>query len=224
MRTAFSLAATLTILALPAFADEDVRHPFTASLPHASVRRVVVDIPAGDITIRNGNGRTIEMSGEARRDFSESGDRATQQQMINDVSAVITVSGDEAVIERKFGPNSGGWASRSFRTEFRLEVSVPTDVDVELTTHYGDVSIEGEFGDVNVDLRAGEIHLRTPHDAVRDLTASVRVGEVHADFGDERINNEGVFPGSTHFHNSNGRRSHISLHTTAGEVHVMLTR
>lgn len=215
MRTAIALAAAAVVFALPAFADDDFRHPFNASIGRTGIRRVIVDIPAGEIDIRNSNGRTIAATGDVR---------GNRQSVVDDTNVVINVNGDEATIERTFGPNARSWNARTLHNEVRLRVEVPSDVDVELETKFGEVSVDGEFGDVRVDLRAGEIHLRTPHDAVRDLDASVRVGEVHADLGNERVSNEGVFPGATHFHNATGRRSHISVHTTAGEVHVTLTR
>ena len=211
MRTTIALA--LTLLAVPAFADH--YHAFQSSIPRTGVKRVVVDIPAGEIDIRNSDGRTIAISGEVRKE--------AEQRVVDDIGVTIRVDGDEATIERSFGPNASGWSVRNFNTEFRVRVDVPRDTDVELETHFGEVHIDGQFGDVEVDLRAGEIHVRTPHDAVRELNASVRVGEVHADLGDERVSNEGVFPGRTHYFNGNGR-SRINLHTTAGEVHVTLTR
>jgi hypothetical protein len=50
------------------------------------------------------------------------------------------------------------------------------------------------------------------------------VGEVHARLGDSSVNNEGVFPGRVRWENPSGGRGRISLHTTAGEIHVQLTR
>ena len=57
-----------------------------------------------------------------------------------------------------------------------------------------------------------------------DLEASVRVGEVHAHLGDSDVTNEGVFPGTVRWTNPSGGRGRIYLHTTAGEIHVRLTR
>ncbi len=224
MRNMFRLAAAMMMIAgSPALADESVRHPFHASVPRGAVRRVVIDIPAGEIELHNSDGATIAISGDVRRSFDGYRQRDRQQAMVDDSAAVITINGSEAVIERQYGPNAGSWTARSFHSAFHVRVDVPRGTDVEIGTHYGEVSIDGEFGDLDADLRAGEIHLRTPRSAVRDLNASVRLGEVHADFAGESVNNEGVFPGATHFHNTTGK-SHINLHTTAGEVHVTLTR
>jgi hypothetical protein len=95
-------------------------------------------------------------------------------------------------------------------------------VEVAFETRYGDVDIDGLLGGVLVDLRAGEIHAAFPREMVRDLTASVRVGEVHASVGDRRIDNEGVFPRAAKWTNPAGGRASVNLHTTAGEVHVTL--
>lgn len=191
MRNALSVAALLFVVALPASADKEVRHAFQSSIPGANVRHVVVDIPAAEVDLRNGTGRAIAMSGEVHREFIGDGrDIPKQQAIVDDISAVIRLNGTEAVIERKFGPAAGSWAAHNLRNNFRIRIEVPAGMDVEFETRYGEVRMEGEFGDIDVDLRAGEIHLRTPHDAVKDLNASVRVGEVHADFADERVNNE----------------------------------
>jgi hypothetical protein len=223
MRTALGLTLAAGLLAFPALADDEVRHAFSASVPRGAVRRVVIDIPAGEVDIRNGDASTISISGEARRSFDGYRYRSRQQDVVDDITAVIRVAGDEAVIERRYGPNAGSWSARSFHTNFKVRVEVPRGTDVEVGTRYGELNVDGEFGDLDIDLRAGEAHVRTPRASVRDLQASVRVGEVHADLGEERVTNEGLFPGSTKYYNSNGR-SRIRVHATAGEVHVTLTR
>lgn len=222
MRLISALAA-LSLLATAALADQEVRHPFSQSVRRGSIRRVVVDIPAGEIDIRNGASDTVAVSGEVRRSYDGYSLRNRQQAMVDDISVRLTVNGDEAVVERRFGPNAGSWSARSWHTGFRVRLELPSGTDVDLGTRYGEVHLDGDFGNVDVDLRAGEIHLRMPRSAVRSLNASVRVGEVHADLGDERVNNEGIFPGSTHFYNAAGRAV-VNLHTTAGEVHVTLMR
>jgi len=208
MRSAM-FAAVVAMVALPALADRSF-HPIRDSVPAAGIRRVIVDVPAGAVRVRNGDAKTITISGEV-------------ESPSDDVTAVIRIDGDQATVERRYGPNGGSWASRTFRTQFTIRLDVPRGTSIEFTTHYGELHLDGDFGDLFASLRAGEIHLTTPRAAVRDLHASVRVGEVHADFGDERVNNEGVFPGSTDFHNDSGH-SRIDLHATAGEVHVTLTR
>jgi len=220
MRTLLTAAALLA-LAAPAFADATVVHSFSSALPRGAIRRVIVDIPAGEITIRNGAADRIRLSGSVEREYDDYRSRQEAQRVVDDAAAEIFVHGDEALIRRTFGPNAKGWRVRN--SGLRLTVEVPRGIDVDIETRYGDLTIEGDFGDIDADLRAGEIHMRMPRASVRDLTASVRVGEVHADFGDQREDREGLFPGSTHFFNAGGR-SRVNVHTTFGELHITLTR
>ncbi|HJT18003.1 MAG TPA: hypothetical protein VJ853_11465, partial [Thermoanaerobaculia bacterium] len=182
-----------------------------ASVRRGNVRRVIVDIPAGEISVRNGSSDRISVAGDVRRDDND--------EDVKNLNVAIATDGEDAII-RKTGASDWGWR---VHTSYHLDINVPRGTSVELETKYGEITIEGEFGNIDVDLRAGEIHLRTPRAAVRELDASARIGEVHTDFGDDREDHEGILPGTTHFINANGR-SRISLHTTVGELHVTLTR
>ena len=218
MRRAF--VAAVSLLAASA-ASADVAHPVSASVPRAHIRRVIVDIPSGEINVRNGASDRIRVSGEVRRNSDE--DRARNQRIVNDIDVEIFVDSEDALIRRKFGPEAGGWRGHTLKTNYHLTIEVPRGLGVSLETKYGEVTLEGEFGNIDADLRAGEIHLRTPRASVKELNASVRIGEVHTDFGEDREDHEGILPGTTHFINANGR-SRINVHTTVGELHVTLTR
>jgi len=217
------LLAAVALAATAALADDEVTHAVSAAIPKHSVRRVIVDIPAGEIIVHNGSADRITVSGDVRRNFDGSNERAREQRVVNDVGVEIFVDNDDALIRRKFGPSADSWRARSWHTNYRLTIEVPRGVGVDLETKYGEVTLEGDFGNVNADLRAGEIHLRTPRASVHELNASVRVGEVHTDFGEDREDHEGILPGTTHFINANGR-SRINVHTTFGELHVTLTK
>ena len=221
MRNVF--AAALLLSASIALADDQVTHTFSASASRGGASRVVIDVPAGDVKIRNGAGSVIRATGFVRRSYDGNNERNKQQRIANDITVGIDVHGDEAVISRKYGPNATSWSSKSWHTTYDMSVEVPRGVDLDVRTKYGDVTLEGEFGNVDVDLTAGEIHLTVPRSAVRELYASVRVGEVHTDTGDLHEDHEGLFPGRTRFYNAAGR-STINVHTTFGEVHVTLTK
>ena len=216
-------AAALVLVAAGAAADEEVTHTFSASVPRAGIRRVVIDIPAGEVKVRNGAPGSIAVSGEVTRGYDGWRRRAKEQHIADDISAEIHVHGDEAVVRRRYGPSAQSWSARSFHSGFDVRVDVPPGVDIVLETKYGEVDIDGTFGNIECDLRAGEIHVRTPRANVRDLRASVRVGEVHADTGEESVEKEGLFPGSMTWVNAAGK-SDMYVHTTFGEVHVTLTR
>jgi len=223
MRIHLALAAAAALVATGAAADDEVTHRFSSSVPRAGIRRVVIDIPAGEVKVRNSSGDAVSVSGEITRSYDGWRRRAKEQRIADDIGAEIYVHGDEAVVRRHYGPNAHSWSARSFHSGFELRVEVPRGVDVILETKYGEVDIDGSFGNVECDLRAGEIHVRTPRANIHDLRASVRVGEVHANTGDESIEKEGLFPGSMTWVNAAGKND-LRVHTTFGEVHVTLTR
>ena len=218
MRTALIAAAAL-LAAGSALATDYVTHNFSSTAPLGAVRRIVIDVPAGDVHLRNGAAGRINVTGSVKRDYDD--DREKQQRVVDDISVELYTSPTEAVVRRKLGPNAHGWSARN-NSDYRVTVEVPPGVDVAFETAFGDVDIDGLFGSVTVDLRAGEIHAAFPREMVKDLTASVRVGEVHASVGDRRIDNEGVFPRAAKWTNPSGGRASVKLHTTAGEVHVTL--
>jgi hypothetical protein len=222
MRTALLVSAAV-LAAGVAFADEEVSHPFSASISRSGIKRVIVDIPAGEVRLRNSTSDRIAISGQSRREYDGYRERAKEQRIVDDIGAEIFTNSGEALIRRSYGPNAQSWSARSWHSNYRITVEVPKGMDVDIETRYGELSLEGDFGNINVDLRAGEIHMRVPRASVRELNASVRIGEVHTDFGVDREDHEGVLPGSTHFINAGGR-SRINLHTTVGELHVTLTR
>lgn len=220
---AFILAAASSVLLRgAALADQVVTHPFSASAARGAVRRVVVDIPAGEVTVRNGAADRIAVSGEIRRGYDGWRERDKQQAIADDVGVEVVVSGDRAVVRRKFGPKAQGWSAQSHHSGVQAVVEVPVGTDVDVATRYGDVTFDGSFGDVNTDLRAGEIHLSMPRASVRQLSATVRIGEVHTNLGHQTEDHEGVFPGGTRWTNRDGGRSHVNVHTTFGSVNVTL--
>lgn len=224
MRIPLAVAAlALALAAAGALAADEVTHSFSSSVPRGHIRRVVIDIPAGEVKLRNGPAGTIAVSGEVRRSYDGRRERPKEQRVADDISAEIYVHSDEAVVRRRYGSNAQSWSARSFHSGFDVKVEVPPGVDVSIETRYGEVDIDGTFGNVECDLRAGEIHVRTPRANVRDLSASVRVGEAHANLGDQSIQKEGLFAGGIEWNNASGK-SDVRVHTTFGEVHVTLTK
>jgi hypothetical protein len=214
-------ATVLTLASIPALADRQVTHPFASATPAAHVRHLVIDIGAGGIRVINSRSAEIRVSGLSRRDFDGWSRHDENQRIVDDVSVEAYVNEGEAVVRRHFGANAQSWRSRKFTT-VELTVEVPRGVSVSFETAAGEIHMDGSFGDVDIDLRAGEVHFTTPRADVRELSASVRVGEVHAELGHQTVVREGLFPGRTHFENPAGH-STVNVHVTAGEVHVRLT-
>jgi hypothetical protein len=221
-RLTLVFAMAIGALAPAALADQEVTHPFETAAPLHGLRRIVVDIPAGEFHIRNGANDAVALHGAVRRSYDGYRRREENQRVVDDITAEVVTKGDQVVIRRRFGPNATGWSARN-RSEFDVTIEVPSGVDLDVETHFGEVHLEGAFGNVDVDMNAGEIHMTTPRANVRELAASCRVGEVHANLGDKIVDREGLFPGTTHFSNPNGGKGDVRLHVTAGEVHVTLT-
>jgi hypothetical protein len=221
-RLTLGLALAAGALATAALADSEATHSFDTATPLKGVRRVVLDIPAGEFRIRNGAGNAVGLHGRVRRSYDGYRRQDDNQRIVDDITPEVVISGDKAVIRRRFGPNARGWSARN-KSVFDMTIELPAGVDVEVQTRFGEISIEGAFGDVDVDMNAGEIHMTTPRASVRALAASCRVGEVHANLGDHTITSEGLFPRATRFKNPNGGHGDVHLHVTAGEVHVELT-
>ncbi|HYC88890.1 MAG TPA: hypothetical protein VEO54_06735 [Thermoanaerobaculia bacterium] len=221
MRHALLLSAAL-LAAVPAAADRDVEHRFQSLVPRGRVQRVLIDIPAGSFTIRNGAAGHIGVSGVASRDYDGARERAWAQKVVDDTSVEVYISGNEAVVRRKFGRNADSWRAQKF-TGIDLRLDLPPGVDVEFETTAGEVDVAGDFGDVTVDLRAGEVDVKLPRAKVRELNASCRVGEVRTNLGTEIVSKEGLFPGRTHYFNAKGK-THVNVHVTAGEVDITLVQ
>src|SRR5438067_1777182 len=187
-------AAALLFAATSAFADRHVVHKFDSTAPAAGVRRVVIEIPAGEVTIRNGSAKELRIFGHVEREYDGWRRAEENQKIVDDISAEIRVSNEEAVVRRRFGPNAHGWRG-SHSNEFHI----------------------------TIELRAGEINLRTPRANVRELNASCRVGEVRTNLGHEIIEREGIFPRTTHWSKETGS-SRLDVHVTAGEVNITLTQ
>jgi hypothetical protein len=220
MRKALLLAALLGAAAT--VAADDVEHKFQSVVPRGQVQRILIDIPAGTFTIRNGSADRLSLSGIASRDYDGQRERIWAQKVVDDTSVEIYVSGAQAILRRRFGRNADSWRAQKF-TGIDLHLDVPPGVDLQFKTTAGEIDVAGDFGDVAADLRAGEVKVRVPRAKVRELNASCRVGEVRANVGTEIITKEGLFPGRTHYFNPKGK-THVNVHVTAGEVDVMLTQ
>ena len=220
MRHALALAVSL--LAASSALATDVEHSFQATVPRGKVQRVVIDIPFGSFTVRNGSPERLAVSGIASRDYDTAKEKIWAQSVVNDTSVEIYVNGSEAVVRRKFGKSADSWRARKF-TGLDLRLEVPAGVDLEFETSAGEVDVMGTYGDIDLDLRAGEIRMKIPKAQVKELSASCRVGEVRAHLGNEIVTREGILPGRTKYFNAAGK-SHVNVHVTAGEVDVTLTQ
>lgn len=223
MRNALLLATLLTaLLTSGAAMAADVEHSFQSVVARGGVKRVLIEIPSGSFTIRNGDAARLALSGIVSRDYDGEKERVWAQKVVDDTSVEFYVSGADAIVRRKFGRNAQTFRAQKF-SGLDLRIDLPPGVDVEFDTTAGEVDLAGDFGDVEIDLRAGEIDLVMPRASVRELSASARIGEVRADLGTEIIRKEGLFAGRAKFFNAAGK-SNVYVHTTTGEIRIRLTQ
>jgi hypothetical protein len=215
-----SLVLIISLLVATIATAKDAEHAFQTTVPRGQVQRVVIDIPHGTFTIRNGASTHLGVSGIASRDYDGAREGAWAQQVVNDTSVEIYVNGADAIVRRKFGKNAQSFRAQKF-TGVDLRIDLPPGVDVAFETTAGEIDMAGDFGNVDIDLRAGEVKVRVPRANVRELTASCRIGEVHTNLGREIVSREGILPGKTHYFNAAGR-TNINAHVTVGEVDVTL--
>ncbi len=79
MRTALLVSAAVLVAGV-AFADEEVTHAFSTSVARGGIRRVIVDIPAGEVRLRNSTSDRIAISGStSRRATASSRSKATSE-------------------------------------------------------------------------------------------------------------------------------------------------
>jgi hypothetical protein len=216
---ALVLGTVTVLLATSVLADTRVIHSFSAATERGNARRVIIDIPAGDVTVRNGAGDRIVVTGHAERRAEGGRSRDAQQRLVDEAEIALVRSADGITLQRHFGPHADNWRKKF--TTYSVTVEVPAALSVDVRTYAGDVRLDGDFGDVDVDLRAGDINVTMPRAAVRELNASCRIGDVVADFGDRTLRREGVFAGTAHFQNATGH-SVVNVHATAGDVRVTL--
>ena len=216
----YALALALSLAATTASAALKVQHQFQSTVGRAAVRRVIVDVPAADLTIRNGAADQLAISGTVTREPDSERSRAGEQAIVDATSVEIYVSKEEAVLRRRFGAEAQSWRASNF-SNYKLTLDLPPDVDLDILTTTGAISLDGSVGNLNIDLRAGEVTLRVPKTVVKELNASARVGEVRTRIGDEIIERQGVLPGKARYSNPNGK-SVLNVHVTAGDVNVQL--
>ena len=75
------LASALLLSASMALANDQVTHSFSASASRGGASRVVIDVPAGDVKIRNSAAGEIRVVGLARRNYDGDNERNKQQRI-----------------------------------------------------------------------------------------------------------------------------------------------
>lgn len=105
---------------------------------------------------------------------------------------------------------------------FRLQLTVPEGMPIELDQRFGEVEMTGVFGDTTIEMKAGEVRINTPRRAIKELSARAHIGEVSTNLGRKVITKEGIFAGSTEYFNERGHSS-LVVNLAVGEINIVLT-
>src|SRR5260370_27117144 len=87
-------AAALVLAASSALANHEVEHTFQQGIPADGIRRVVIDIPAGDITVRNGSRSSLVIIGKTKRGYDGTDRKETNQKIVDHVTPGFYVSNE----------------------------------------------------------------------------------------------------------------------------------
>lgn len=217
----FVLIGSLLFASSAVAAERKVSHPFSSTFSAANLKRVVIEVPVGEVTVKAGAGSDIRIEGTATRDADNEKEARAAQPIVNNSSVVLKSRGRVGYVEPLYRGDAAGWMTRR-KTQFRVTVTVPHGFPVDIDQEVGEVSVLGTTGDLNVRLGVGEVRLTMPKSSVRELTANATIGEVKTNFPDRTITKEGFFAGTTHYVNEGGR-SNVNLRVRVGEMRIDLT-
>ncbi len=203
-----------------ASAATEVTHKFESAVNAAAIVRVMIEVPVGEVHVRNSTTNRIELSGTFRREYERASEVTAAQRVVDGSSVEIKVSGARAVIRPVYKSAASKWRRRR-GTELQINVAIPPGTHLEIRQTAGTATLDGRFADVDVSVRAGDIQARFPKKTIKQLDAKTLLGQVETNFPDETVTREGLFPGGTHFEGGQGD-STVRLHTRAGKIKVEL--
>lgn len=209
------IAALLALLALPVAAlawDLDCRYAADrkASIDTAGAARVEIMARAGDLTVRSGSGTTLAAGGRAC---------ASSQAYLDQTQLHVRRQGDVVQVHVQVPDEMKGIGL--LYGSLDLEVSVPSDLPVEVTDSSGDVTLEsvrvtkvldssgdivarGLKGDVEIEDSSGDIR-------IEDAAGAVRVSDSSGDV---------VIRGASRVHIPLDSSGDIVIDRIAGDVRI----
>jgi hypothetical protein len=191
-------------------------------VPARGIRQVRIEIPIGEIIIRNGAASAVELTGTIRQRYGDRDDKEWASDIVAATKIVLDVSGDVVFVRRETGPEATGWRAKRSPSDIKATIQVPAGLAIDIEQSIGEVDIAGSFGDIDLALRIGEASIRVPKRDIRHLSASAKIGEVKTNLGDRVITKEGLFAGETYYENETGKRD-LRVRVQIGEIEIDLT-
>lgn len=214
-------AGLLLLIASVGLADSEVGKTIRKTVSAEAVNDVSVEIRIAEMTIRTGPGKEIIVHGTIRREFGTTRGRQRATEIVNDTDIDVVVQGSRAFIREKLGPGARKRSARWVQSEVKLNITLPRNSDLDVEMNIGELEITGEFRNVTVEMNIGELTVKVPKKDIKELTAGVRIGEVHADLGERTISKEGILAGRTRYVSDTGDYV-VDLSLDIGEIDVTL--
>ena len=212
MKTLLLSALAALALAAPARADDRRIRDLTGSYPAASVRRITLDLPPGEIRIEpSPDGRLrVELGVYCAFD----GDRCEERAEL--LSLVTEVGGSTLRLRVEGMPTVN---VRGLNVRGRILVPSATTLNVDLPA--GELKIRGIEGDLDVDVGAGEIQIDLRERHVRSVRVGVGIGEASLSMGGHTIEGSGWLGHRVRWDEGSGP-SRVAVNLGVGEVRVGL--
>lgn len=165
-RLFFTTLITLMIAAATAAAGT---RTLTQEIPAAGLQSVVLEVGIGDVAIRAGNSPVIAVEVNLRpRRGGFFTTLAKGERQVETAAIVTNVDGSKLNLE--IDADSG---DRRFEEDWTI--TLPPDLDLDLSIGVGDVEIEGTSGDLDVETGVGDVDLEI---AGGDLDIESGVGDI----------------------------------------------
>jgi DUF4097 and DUF4098 domain-containing protein YvlB len=165
------MIAALCLAAGLAHADIEIRdeHSFAAR----PGQTVVIDVSFHEVEVEIEPGATVHAAVELWSSSSSS----KAQKAINELAPIFEEKGDTLRIR---STRKGGWSWRTGKIKGHVTVTMPPDLDLEVDSSSGNITIDGDLGDgaVSCDASSGSVMVRG---AVRKLSVDTSSGSIRAE-------------------------------------------
>lgn len=170
-----------------------------------------LDLPYGDVAIEPGDEARVVVTARCKKN------RESCTRHLERIEIRERVRGDAVEILVDEVPSS----ARGF--EMRVEVTVPRRLGLSVSMQAGRVRVEGHEGDLQVHLKAGEVEVRMPHEAVRSVDLDADVGDVTLRLpeGRGRSRRSLLVGAEAHWDEGDGQ-ARVDVSVLAGEVKMRL--
>ena len=209
----WTVASAALLWTLPANADNDVvvRH-FDKQLAVGDAKRVLVDIPVGQVVIEGTNDRQVHFEVSLECDHKES----ECAEIAKRVRVVYSTEDDELALRIKEWPKT-----RNKGLQARVRVQVPRNLPLVADLGVGELRVENMASDVRADLGVGELSITMPESAVATVDADTGVGEANLSAGGRRFESSGLIAKEINWSKGPGK-SRVEADCGVGEISIAL--